>query len=61
MQIVPQNQEALWCKLYTVNTRVTVTDVFGTQDSGQNHRQNLITVWIRKYFRARILENAEIL
>ena len=57
----PIKQKALWYKADTVSTSVRVLEVFGTQDAGQNHQQKLITVWIRKYFMARILENAEIL
>jgi len=39
----PIKQKDLWRKVDTVNTRVRVRDVFGTQDSGQNQQQNLIT------------------
>jgi hypothetical protein len=57
----PIKQKDLWRKVETVNTRVKLPDVFGTQDSSQNHQQNFITVSIRKYLMARILESTEIL
>jgi hypothetical protein len=52
----PTTQKDAWHKVETVNTRVKLPNVFGTQDSGQNHHQNLIAVSIRKCLMTWILE-----